>query len=203
LLAQAEEAPVMHGEAGMATDGQMIRPGRASRWTLMLWGGAAVLLSIPFIAMRFTSEVNWTASDFVVMGIMLAVVCGAIELAVRFSGNRAYRFAVAAAIGAAFLITWANLAVGIVGSDDNPANVGFFYALLVGMIGSTVSRFRAGGMALTMLATAAGVAIAFVVAVSSPTDEPNVSHWRELIATSAISSPLFVSAWLFRKAARR
>ena len=32
------------------------------------WGGAAVLLSLPLIARRFTGEVNWTGSDFLVMG---------------------------------------------------------------------------------------------------------------------------------------
>jgi hypothetical protein len=192
----------MHGEMGMATDGRIMKIGRGSRWTWLLWGGAALLLLLPFIAMRFTGEVNWTASDFVVMGIMLAVVCGGIELSVRLSGSWAYRLGVAAAIGAAFLISWANLAVGIVGSDDNPANALFFYALLVGFAGAIVARFRPAGMALAMLAAVAGVAIAFAIAASGPTDEPYVSHWRELVGISVIASPLLLSAWLFRKAAR-
>ena len=72
----------------MATDGQMTRHRGGSRWTLLLWGGCALLLLVPFAAMRFTSEVNWTASDFVVMGTLLAVVCGIVELAVRRGGSR-------------------------------------------------------------------------------------------------------------------
>lgn len=186
----------------MTTDGQMLRHGQGSRWTLLLWAGAALLLLLPFLAMQFTSEVNWGSEDFIVMGIMLAIGCGAIELAVRLSGNMAYRLGIAAAIGAAFLITWANLSVGIVGSEDNPPNAYFFYALLVGIAGSIIARFRPRGMALAMLVTAAAIAIAFVAAVSGVTDEPNVSHWRELIATSVISSPFLLSAWLFSKAAR-
>lgn len=186
----------------MATDGQTMKSGHGSRWTLLLWGGAALLLLLPFVAMRFTSEVNWGSEDFIVMGIMLALVCGAIELAVRLSGSKAYRLAVAAAIGAAFLITWANLAVGIVGSENNPVNQLFFAALLVGIAGSVAARFKADGMAIAMLATAAAVALAFVVAVAGVTDEPNVSHWRELIATTVISSPFLLSAWLFSRAAR-
>ena len=186
----------------MATDGHTISRGRASRWTLLLWGGAALLLSLPFIAMRLQVDgVNWTAADFIVMGVMLAVVCGAVEAAVRLTGSWAYRLAVAAAIGGAFLITWANLAVGIVGSEHNPANTLFFGALLLGFIGALVVRFRPAGMAAVMLATVVAIAVAFIVAAAGATDEPNVSHLRELIATSVISSPLLISAWLFRKAA--
>ena len=186
----------------MATDANIPGARRGSRWTLLIWGGAALLLSLPFFAMQFTSAVNWGLEDFIVMGIMLATVCGVVELVVRLSPNLAYRFATFAAIGAAFLIVWANLAVGIVGSEENPANQLFFAALLVGIVGSFVARFRANGMAIAMLATAAATALAFVVAVAGVTDEPHVSHWRELIATSIISSPFLVSALLYRKAAR-
>ena len=187
----------------MATDVNVPGPSRGSRWTLLIWGGAALLLSLPFFAMQFTSEVNWGPEDFIVMGIMLATVCGVIELVVRLSPNLTYRLATFAAIGAAFLIVWANLAVGIVGSEDNPVNRAFFAALLVGIVGSCVARFRANGMAVAMLATAAAIAMAFVIAVSGVTDEPHVSHWRELIATSIISSPFLVSALLYRRAARQ
>ncbi len=186
----------------MATDGHMMKSGGGSRWTLIIWGGAACLLLLPFIAMRFTSEVNWSAADFLVMGVMLAVVCGVVELVVRLSGSWAYRLGVFAAIGSAFLITWANLAVGIVGSEDNPANQLFFGALLVGIVGALIARFRARGMAVAMTAAAVAVGLAFVMAVSGSTDEPNVSHWLELVATAIITSPLLVSAWLFRKAAQ-
>lgn len=182
----------------MATD--RLKP--SGRWTLLLWGGSALLLSAPFIAMRFTSEVDWSAADFLVMGLMLGIVCGAVELTVRLTDDLAYRLGAAAAIGGAFLISWANLAVGIVGSEDNPFNNLFFYALLVGPAGAIIARFRARGMAFAMLATAGGLAAAFVVAASHTAEEGNVSHWRELIATSVIASPLLLSAWLFRKAAK-
>jgi hypothetical protein len=176
---------------------------QGSRWTWLIWGGAALLLSLPFFAMQLSVEgVDWTASDFVVMGIMLAIVCSVVELAVRMSGNWAYRFAAFAGISGAFLITWVNLAVGIVGSEHNASNMLFFAALLVGIIGSLIAGFRPKGMAIAMVATAAAIAIAFVIAASGATDEPTVPHLRELIGTAVISSPFLISAWLFRKAAR-
>jgi hypothetical protein len=41
------------------------------------------LLLIPFVAMRFTSEVVWTPMDFVVMGAMLLFTGLGIEVALR------------------------------------------------------------------------------------------------------------------------
>ena len=186
----------------MATDGQTLRSGSASRWTLFLWGGAALLLSLPFFAMQMQAPgVDWSAGDFVVMGVMLVLVCGAIELAVRKTGNRSYRFGAASAIAGAFLIIWANLAVGIVGSEHNDANLLFFGALLIGLASAIVARFRARGMAFAMLITFGAVAVAFGIAALGATDEANVSHLREAIATSVISSPFLLASFLFRRAA--
>lgn len=53
-----------------------------------------------------------------------------------------------------FLMTWINLAVGIVGNEDNPVNALFFAILLVGAIAAPLGRFRPLGMARAMYATA-------------------------------------------------
>lgn len=44
---------------------------------------------------------------------------------VNVSGRNFYRIGAAVALGAAFFEVWMNLAVGIVGSEDNPVNLGF------------------------------------------------------------------------------
>ena len=67
------------------------------------------LLLIPFVAMRFTNEVNWTALDFIVMGTMLLVTGLAIEAALRIVRSNAVRFAAVAAILFAFLMVWGTL----------------------------------------------------------------------------------------------
>ena len=188
----------------MATDGHSSSLRRGSRWTLFLWGGAALLLVVPFMAMRLQAPgVDWTAADFVVMGALLAAVCGAVELAMRFTASWPYRLGVATAAGGAFLISWVNLAVGIVGSERNPANLLFFAALAIGALAAILARFRPAGMAAAMLVTATAVAVAFILAAAGTRAEPNVSHLRELVGTAVITSPLLLSAWFFRKASQR
>ncbi|HKX90858.1 MAG TPA: hypothetical protein VJM15_00320 [Sphingomicrobium sp.] len=171
-------------------------------WRAIGWSGAAALLALPFVAMQFTKEVNWTLGDFIAFGIMLLMVGIPLELAVRFSGNRLYRAGALLALLGMFLTIWVNLAVGIVGSEDNPANLGFFVALLIGMVGAVFARARPKGMTLAMVATAASLGIAFVVAVNGPTDEPWVPHAREFFGTSVLAALFLASAALFRGASR-
>ena len=169
-------------------------------WRIIGWGGAVALLAAPFIAMRFTTEVNWTASDFVFAAVLLGVIGGGLEFAAWASSNRAYRAAAALGLLGTFLVICVNLAVGIVGSENNPANLLFFGALVVGIAGSVIARFRAPGMALAMVATATSLGIAFGIAVMGPTDEPFVPHSRELIGTGLFAALFLGSAALFRKA---
>src|SRR5688572_15784957 len=100
------------------------RRGR-NRFRPLIWGAAAFLLLVPAVAMQFTGEVDWTGSDFVIMGIPLGMVCGLYELAVWLSGNTAYRAAFGIAVLTGFLTVWVNLAVGMLGSEDNIENLMF------------------------------------------------------------------------------
>jgi hypothetical protein len=169
-------------------------------WRVIGWGAAVALLALPFVAMQFTPEVNWTGSDFVVFGGMLLMVAIPLELVARLSPNWWYRGGSALALLGMFLTIWANLAVGIVGSEHNANNVLFFGALLTGILGACVARFGATGMAYAMVATATALEVAFAIAVSGPTDEPFVPHVREFIGTTIFAALFVGSAALFRRA---
>jgi hypothetical protein len=73
--------------------------------------------------MQVTDEVDWSVADFAVFGAMLTAAGGTYDLAARMTGNTAYRAAVGVAIAAVFILVWMNLAVGIIGTEDNPANL--------------------------------------------------------------------------------
>ncbi len=124
------------------------------RWRLLGWGGAALLLLLPLVAMQFTNEVNWSGSDFLVFGLMLAAAGGCIDFAARTMPNRAYLAGAALAVLTGFLMLWANAAVGIIGNESHPANLLFVGILAVGALGALLARGRPHGMVRAMAATA-------------------------------------------------
>ena len=86
---------------------------RGFPWRIAGWGGAAAMLLAPLVAMRFTDEVRWDGADFAAWGLMLLAAGGALELAARATRGRAARIVAGVVVAAAFLLVWAELAVGL------------------------------------------------------------------------------------------
>lgn len=81
---------------------------------VFLWIAAAtgLILSIPLLAMQFTSEVNWDSTDFIIMGTLLFGM-GSLFVVVARLTKRKYRAFIAIGFILAVLYIWAELAVGI------------------------------------------------------------------------------------------
>lgn len=77
---------------------------------------AALILMIPFLAMRFSSEVNWSAFDFAAAGILLFGTGLLAEITLRVVKNNRYRLLLVAGLLALLLLVWAELAVGVFGT---------------------------------------------------------------------------------------
>ena len=190
----------MHGDGPMANITRNGSP--AISWRLLGWGAALALLIAPFIAMQFSQEINWDGEDFVFVAVMLAVAGALAEVAVRMSPRWDYRAAFALGVLGMCMVVVVALAVGIVGSEGNPANLWFFGALLIGVIGALAARLRAGGMALAMYATALAIIAALFIAQAGPTDEPWVPATFEWAGTSLFVMIFAASGLLFSRAAR-
>jgi hypothetical protein len=176
---------------------------RGSRWRLAPWAIAAFLLLLPLVAMQFTTEMDWDETDFLVMGAMLFGACGAFELAARMTGDSAYRAAVGVAVVGTFLLIWINLAVGIIGSEDNPANLMYLGVLAVGILGAVIARFRPHGMALALVATALAQVLVAVIALVAGLGSSGENWPQVIVVLNGFFAALWLgSAWLFRKAAR-
>lgn len=74
------------------------------------------ILAIPLIAMQFTDQVNWGTADFIIGGILIFGVAIALDIGRRKLKNQKYRNLILLIIILAFLLIWAELAVGIFGS---------------------------------------------------------------------------------------
>jgi hypothetical protein len=86
-----------------------------TRLTIIL-AAASTLLLIPLVAMQFTNEVNWSASDFIIMGILLfgtGIIC---ELILRKFTTLKKRIIVCGLVLFGFFLIWAELAVGVFGT---------------------------------------------------------------------------------------
>jgi len=77
---------------------------------------ATFLLAIPMFAMIFTAEVNWKASDFIIMGILLFGTGLLCELVLRKVKKTGQRVLLCGAVMLVFFLIWAELAVGIFGT---------------------------------------------------------------------------------------
>ena len=144
----------------------------------------------------------WTLFDFVFAGALIFGTGLTFVLAARKAGNIAYRVAVGVALAAAFILVWVTGAVGIIGSEDNNANLMYFGVLAVGIIGAVIARFRSHGMARALFATALAQALVAVIVLIFGLGLP-WSPPLEILALNGFFLALFVgSALLFRYAAR-
>ncbi len=74
------------------------------------------LLSLPVIAMLFTSEVNWSPADFAIAAVLLLGTGLTCELVLRRVKTTRSRLLIIGAILFALFLVWAELAVGVFGT---------------------------------------------------------------------------------------
>jgi hypothetical protein len=167
------------------------------------WTVAALLLLLPLAAMQLTDEVNWDETDFIFAGALIGGTGLTFELAASATADHAYRAAVGVALAAASLLIWLNLAVGIIGTEDNPLNLMFGGVLAIGIVGAIIARFQPDGMARALSATALAQALVAVTALIAGSGSTGPIRPGEVLVLSGFfAAPWLVSAWLFRKAAR-
>ena len=163
----------------------------------------AFILLLPLLAMQITDEVVWDLADFAVAGVLLFGAGLTYELLARKGGTITYRAAIGVAVATALLLVWVNLAVGVIGSEDNLANLMYIGVLAVGITGAIIARLRPHGMARALFSTALAQALVAVIALIAGMHLAPQSSVGEILSLNAFFVMLFVgSAGLFRHAAR-
>ena len=177
---------------------------RRSPWRLVLWAIPTALLITPAIMMAIQADGwLWTPFDFVFAAVLLYGATATADLAIRKGGSMAYRLGAGLAVLASFLLIWINAAVGVIGGEDNPANLMFLGIVAVAAAGSVIARFQARGMARAMLAACvltAAIALAAPVFGWGADEPPGTAGLVMLIG--GFAAMWGVSTALFAKAAR-
>ena len=161
---------------------------------MLIWTAVvASLLLVPLVAMQFTDEVNWQPTDFAIMGGALMALGLAYELVAARSTRTLYRGALAVGLVGHFLLFWVNAAVGLIGNEENPANLMYVGVLFVALVGAFVARFRPSGMARALIATAVAQMAVAVIA------------WAAGLGFTLLLNGFFAALWmgsalLFRRA---
>lgn len=161
---------------------------------------SGLILLTALISHLFTDEMNWGVFDFIQVGAILFGAGLAYEALASRVSVTPYRVAAGLAVTGTVLLIWITLAVGIIGSDDNPANAMFLGVLIVEVIGVFLARFRPQGLARALFATAFAQALVAAIAVIARMQSPE-SGMVEILALNAFFVTLFVaSAILFQRA---
>lgn len=165
-----------------------------------------ILLMIPLIGMQFSDEVVWTLSDFVIAGIILfgtgfAYILVTQVLAAQLRNNITYRVAVGFALFSGLFLIWSNLAVGIIGSEDNEINILYFGVIAVGLIGAFIARFKPQGMSFVMFSMAVAQALVLVIALfTGVQNSPHISVYHMFAVNGFFITLFVVAGMLFRYA---
>jgi hypothetical protein len=160
------------------------------------------LLLIPIIASRFVEGWNWAFSDYVFAGVMFFGTGALFEIGRMMSSNISYRVGFGLALLTGFMIIWGNLAVGFIGSEDNPANLMYFGVLALSFLSAIAARFDAPGMARVMFGTAFGIALVPVIALvmkSTFAEIPEAAGVTTIFALNFFFVILFIGSGLLFK----
>jgi hypothetical protein len=117
------------------------------------------------------------------------------ELATRMSRSVFYRLGFGLALMTGFVLVWMNLAVGIIGSEDNPANLMYAGVLAIGAAGAVLARLKPQGMAIALVVMAVAQGLVSATAV--------LSGYFTVLLDAAFITLWLSAAWLFHAASRR
>jgi hypothetical protein len=163
--------------------------------------GTVGLLLIPLVTMQFSDNVQWSAFDFALMGMLIFTTGLVLRLLLNKAGHLAFRLGSIAAVGTTFLLIWANLAVGLIGAGANLGNLMYMGVVAVVLVGTSLARFKAQGMERAMYAAVVALVVLATVALLAGMQDYPGSSESEIVAVNGFFALLYlVAGLLFRHA---
>lgn len=157
--------------------------------------GALAALMVPLVASRVVEGWNWPVGSFVFVYALFFATGMLYAVIARKMGARTYKAGVGVALAAGFGLGWSNMVH--VADSENPANLLYFSVLVVGGIGAWLARLEARGLARTLFAMAAVLAL---IAVLLPSGAPPYMARNMAIGHGVLVVLFAASGLLFRQA---
>ena len=157
--------------------------------------GALAMLMVPLVASQVVEDWHWGVRGFVVVYVLFFATGMAYALIARKMGAWSYKAGVGVALVAGFALGWSNMVH--VADSENPANLVYYSVLAMGAVGACLARLEARGLARTLFAMAATLAL---IAVMLPSGAPPYLARNMAIGHGVFVALLTASGLLFRHA---
>lgn len=128
---------------------------------------ALALLMVPLIASRLTPGWNWPPQAFLLTYVLFFLTTLAFLRISRHSQLTTYKLAVGLSLLTGFALGWSNMVH--ISESENPLNFLYFTVLLTGMLGAWLTRLQPLGLARTLFAMSALMAVlSFFLSTAAP-----------------------------------
>ena len=157
--------------------------------------GALAVLMVPLVASRVVEGWKWSAGSFVFVYVLFFGTGMVYAVIARKMGAWSYKAGVGVALVTGFALGWSNMVH--VADSENPANLVYYSVLAVGGVGAWLARLDARGLARTLFAMAATLAL---IAVMLPSGAPPYLARNMALGHGVFVALFTASGLLFRHA---
>jgi hypothetical protein len=157
--------------------------------------GALAVLMVPLVASQFVEDWNWPVGAFVRVYVLFFGTGMVFALVARRMGAWSYKAGVGVALLAGFTLGWSTMVQ--TADSGHPERLWYLSVLVVGFIGACLARLKARGLALTLFAMAATLAL---IAVALPSGAPPYLARNMAIGHGVYAALFTASGLLFRHA---
>jgi peptidoglycan/LPS O-acetylase OafA/YrhL len=157
--------------------------------------GALAVLMVPLVASQFFEDWHWGVGGFVRVYVLFFLTGMVMALVARRMGVWSYKAGVGLALVAGFALGWSTMVQ--VADSGHPERLWYHSVLVVGAIGACLARLKAPGLAWTLFAMAATLAL---IAVTLPSGAPPDMARRMAIGHGVYTTLFTASGLLFRHA---
>ena len=148
------------------------------------------LLMVPLVASRIVDGWNWNAGSFVIVYVLFFATGMTYAVIARKMDAWSYKAGVGVALVAGF--AWGGPTWSMSPDSENPANLVYYSVLAIGAVGAWLARLEPRGLARTLFAMAATLAL---IAVILPSGAPPYLA-RNMVISHGVLAALFTTSGL-------